>query len=130
MVAQAPQNNVRSPNTHRKYPNAYQEAVGMQAVIMQDILNPDTPKALRPRLVEAWDKLEDRKRVLRNRPLPGSLVHEKQTRMRTERKLGASVLYPSAPSAPYVMHDHATAHACDPQPSDFVPTEQPPSNAC
>jgi len=60
---------------HAKRPQAYLYALEMQRVLTARILDPDCPDSDKSRLVLAWDKLEDRKRILRGRPLPGSLSH-------------------------------------------------------
>lgn len=43
---------------------------------MADFQNPDTEPLTRARIALAWEKIEDRKRILKMRPLPGSLKPE------------------------------------------------------
>jgi hypothetical protein len=100
------------------------QALEMQEDLREQLLTTQNPLH-KAALVGAWDKLEDRIRILRGKPLPGALKPELKQR-RAQRTLGSALsAYQSAPSAPYTMHDHATAHPSDPQPADFVPTEPP-----
>jgi len=80
------------PNNKPHYAKSYTDAIEMQKVLMRDILSPSTTGVVRVRLIDAWDKLEDRKRILRNKPLPGSLVHDKVRPGKRQRQLGESML--------------------------------------
>jgi len=51
----------------------------MQADLKRAMLATTKPNE-KARLAEAWDALEERKRILRGKPLPGSLTHEKVKR--------------------------------------------------
>jgi len=75
-------------------PKSYDVALAMQRVLEKRINDPDCPDSDKARLVVAWDKLEDRKRILRNKPLPGSLSHTGSAGKRISR-----------PSTPIVMPD-------------------------
>lgn len=57
----------------RKHAKAYAQAVALQKLIMADIENPATKASVRAGCVRAWDILEERKRILRGKPLPGHL---------------------------------------------------------
>jgi hypothetical protein len=50
---------------------AYKQAVGMQKLLIQDMLDPKTKPSVRAGIARAWDVLEERKRILRGNPLPG-----------------------------------------------------------
>lgn len=54
----------------------------MQERLEKRILDLSLPDEKLASLISAWDKLEDRVRILRNKPLPGSLVHEKRSSVR------------------------------------------------
>lgn len=56
---------------YRKSP--FSEALLYQAIIMQKATNPNVSGQTLAALIRAWDVLEERKRILRNRPLPGQL---------------------------------------------------------
>lgn len=63
-----------------------QQLFALQKRVFSDALSVRTDPMTRCSLVKAWDVLEERKRILRNKPLPGSL------NQKTERK--------ATPSAP------------------------------
>jgi hypothetical protein len=44
----------------------------MQRVLVADALSPDTPPNVRAQVSRAWCELEERKRIIRGKPLPGS----------------------------------------------------------
>lgn len=69
------------------YARAYSEAIEIQATLKADIDSSETTPAARAQLARAWDTLEERKRILRNRPLPGSLKPEPKSK--TKRKAQA-----------------------------------------
>lgn len=52
------------------------EAQEIQGLVMNDMRNPKTTPAARAQLARAWEAIEERKRILRGRPLPGSLKPE------------------------------------------------------
>jgi hypothetical protein len=57
--------------------NALRQALQLQQRVFDEGIKPGvTPVAL-AQLARAWDTLEERKRILRGRPLPGSLKPEK-----------------------------------------------------
>lgn len=62
----------------------------LQRIVFEDATLRQQKPADLNQLVKAWDVLEERKRILRNRPLPGSLTQK------TERK-------PSRPSPTIVL---------------------------
>lgn len=53
-------------------PKAYIEAVEIQQRLKIDIMDPLTKRSVRAQLAKAWCMLEERKRILRNKPLPGA----------------------------------------------------------
>lgn len=50
--------------------NPRKTIIGIQRLILKDIENPKTSADVRARCVLAYDKLEDRLRILNNKPLP------------------------------------------------------------
>lgn len=73
-----------SPNNIAELPRmkpgrrgAVLQLLDMQRFLVADALNPDTTPAARAQVARAWEVLEERKRILRGRPLPGSLRPEK-----------------------------------------------------
>lgn len=80
---------------------AYSEAAEIQRRLLADIRDPATKPAVRAGLARAWDIMEDRKRVLRNKPLPGHLrpeLAQRRQRRRPSGPLGEA----SVPPAPAV----------------------------
>jgi hypothetical protein len=53
--------------------NALRQALELQRRVYEDAIKPDVRAADLAQLVRGWDTLENRKRILRGRPLPGSL---------------------------------------------------------
>lgn len=51
----------------------YTEAKRIQKLLLSDIENGKTKPTTRATLARAWCELEERKRILRGRPLPGQL---------------------------------------------------------
>ena len=72
MIAQLPAI-PHTPKGHPRRKQSYAQAVEMQATLQADIQNPITKPQIRAACVRAWDILEERKRILRGRPLPGHL---------------------------------------------------------
>ena len=62
-----------SPKTRPRRAAAYLQALEMQERLRADVLDTRVKAADRAACARAWDILEDRKRILRNRPLPGQL---------------------------------------------------------
>lgn len=62
---------------NRMVTEPYRVAVEMQRLLADDVRSPDTRPSDRAKCVLAWDKLEDRKRILKGKPLPGSQRPEK-----------------------------------------------------
>lgn len=52
---------------------ALTQLYAMQDVLNTSVLDPATPIRERAQCACAWERLEERKRILRGRPLPGSL---------------------------------------------------------
>lgn len=53
------------------------QCLEMQAVLKDAVLDPKVSVKDKASLASAWDRLEDRIRILRDKPLPGSYSHEK-----------------------------------------------------
>lgn len=49
----------------------------MQKEVFALVMDKETASSSKASLILSWDKLEERKRILRNHPLPGSLRPEK-----------------------------------------------------
>ena len=63
--------------------NSLRQALQLQQRVFEEGTKPGVEPRDLAQLARAWDCLEDRKRILRNRPLPGSLKPEKvKPRMR------------------------------------------------
>lgn len=58
-----------SPKSRPRTPKAFTQAVVLQKLLMNDALSKKINPKDRALLVAAWDKLEERKRILRNKPL-------------------------------------------------------------
>jgi hypothetical protein len=52
------------------------QLIDMQRFLVADALAPKTTPSARAQVARAWEVLEERKRILRGRPLPGSLRPE------------------------------------------------------
>lgn len=50
----------------------YTQALEIQQLLMQDLKADDTKPIARAALARAWEVIEERKRILRGKPLPGS----------------------------------------------------------
>lgn len=59
---------------------ALTQLLEMQSVLHADSINLELDPKSRAACACAWDKLEERKRILRNRPLPGSLKPEAKSK--------------------------------------------------
>lgn len=55
------------------YGRPYRAAVALQGVLFKTATAPDTDKKVLASLALAWDKLEERKRIIKMRPLPKSV---------------------------------------------------------
>jgi hypothetical protein len=62
-----------SPKTRPQRPKSYSQATELQAILHATVLDKDTKPADRASCARAWEVLEERKRILRGRPLPGHL---------------------------------------------------------
>jgi hypothetical protein len=75
----SPNNIAQLPRMKPGRRGAVLQLLGMQRVLVADALNPETTPAARAQVARAWEVLEERKRILRGRPLPGSLRPEQAT---------------------------------------------------
>ena len=72
----------RSPKTRPIHKSAYSDAVEMQRVLKADVLDPTADRRERAQAALAWERLEERKRILKMRGLPKSIDTTKQVRGR------------------------------------------------
>jgi hypothetical protein len=56
-----------------RYGAPHQTACDLQGVLRDNVLDPLTDKKLIASMALAWERLEERKRILRNKPLPKSV---------------------------------------------------------
>jgi|SRR6185436_1268042 len=73
----------------------YRQLLDMQDVLYTSALGVDTDPSERAACARAWEVLEERKRIMRGRPLPGSL---KPTE--THKRKGRDAAAPVAAQAP------------------------------
>src|SRR6266496_1407208 len=88
------------PPTRTHKHRAYLELIEIQALVLSDIRNPETPPAARAQLARAYDVCEERKRILRNRPLPGSLRPDVKPNGKTRSTLARTLSLSPAPEPP------------------------------
>ena len=67
---------------HPKQKSAHLQAVEIQLLLLQDMRDTKTTAASRAQLARAWSDIENRKRELRNRPLPKPVDVVEQKRRR------------------------------------------------
>ena len=75
------------------------------------------------RLVSCWETAQERVRVQRGKPLPGSLSHEKVRAQRKQRSIGRTSMFADATlandmAANLTMHDASTQPAQPPSAND------------
>ena len=58
------------PKSRPNCSTAFSQAVAMQQVLLADALKPETPPRERAQVACAWERLEERKRILRMKPKP------------------------------------------------------------
>jgi hypothetical protein len=81
-----------------KGPTALRDAVDLQALLIRDAKSEEVTPAQRAQIARSWCDLEEAKRKLKMRPLPGSL---KPSAPRPKRKTVASgPIEPEQPAAP------------------------------
>lgn len=78
-----------------KKSKAFADAVALQQMLMKDALNPETPARERAQVACAWEKLEERKRILRMKPKPKDVVASEFV---AERKARRSAVRASKPA--------------------------------
>ena len=64
---------------------ALRQALQLQQRVFDEGIKPGVKPLELAQLARAWDCLEDRKRIIRGRPLPGSLKPEKQKQRRQDQ---------------------------------------------
>lgn len=99
-----------------KYSEPYHGAVEIQRLILSDARNPDLKPVARAAIARAYADLEEMKRKLKMKPLPGSL---RPTSAKPQRRPKSNDFEPSAIPAP-------TNSVPDPSPSPSTPQEQKP----
>lgn len=87
----------------RKGPrNPRGEIIEMQAILLKDIRNAKTSPVQRAQCARAYDVLEERLRILNNKPLPGMLrpdIAQEREAKRAGKRKGPSLLpLPEVPS--------------------------------
>ena len=79
------------------------EIIEMQRILLTDIRNPKTMPHIRAQCARAYDVLEERLRILNNKPLPGMLrpdIAQEREAKRAGKRKGPSLLpMPEVPSA-------------------------------
>lgn len=88
----------RSPKTRPMQKSAYRDAVDMQKVLKADATNPDANQRERAYSALVWERLEDRKRILRMKGLPKAVDVSKLDKGR--RRSGPATSTPSEPTEP------------------------------
>jgi hypothetical protein len=71
---------------------AYSEALAMQARLLALVKDPQTPSGYAASCARAWDVLEERKRILRGKPLPGQLRPDLEQRKNLRRRKPSSLI--------------------------------------
>jgi hypothetical protein len=67
-------------------PKPRSQILRMQAMLLKDAENPNTPAHLRASSARAWDVLEERLRIMSGKPLPGQLRPELEQMRKLKRK--------------------------------------------
>jgi hypothetical protein len=62
-----------SPKSRPRRSTALTQALEIQELMFKDIVNPETKPSIRAGIARAWCDVEECKRVLRGKPLPGQL---------------------------------------------------------
>jgi hypothetical protein len=75
------------------------QALELQQCVFEEGIKKDITPVARAQLARAWDILEDRKGILRGRPLPGSLKPEKPKAKSTNKSLPVFLELPQEPEA-------------------------------
>ena len=82
-------------NGHGKRKKSYDVALELQQLLLEDCRKQDTKPAVRAVCARTWEILEERKRVLRMRPLPKSIDVAKD---REQRKAARAARRPAEPN--------------------------------
>jgi hypothetical protein len=73
----------------------------MQQMLLADALKPETPPRERAQVACAWEKLEERKRILRMRPKPKDIAVDAVSLAKRARRSGGGMLpEPIDPTSP------------------------------
>lgn len=82
--------------------NPRADIIDMQRILIADIRNPKTMPHIRAQCARAYDVLEERLRILNNKPLPGMLrpdIAQEREAKRASKRKGPSLLpLPEVPS--------------------------------
>ncbi len=79
--------NGTKPKRRPSNSTAFLQAKQLQQIAMDDCLNPETKPVVRAALMRAWCDLEERKRVLRMKPLPKSVDVSQAKEQRRQARL-------------------------------------------
>lgn len=72
---------------------AYLQALDIEQSLLKAILDPKTIASARASCAVAWTRVQDAKRILRNKPLPGQLRPELE-QLRKARRSGSLIAVP------------------------------------
>jgi hypothetical protein len=75
-----------SPKSRPRRSMAYQQAVKIERILTETILDPNTPAQSRASCAAAWTRVQEAKRILRGKPLPGQLRPELEQMRKLKRK--------------------------------------------
>lgn len=77
-----------NPPVKKKWgkPATLSDLLAMQRVLKSHVMNPDLEPRQAAQCACAWERLEERRRILRNRPLPGNLRPELDQLKSSRRK--------------------------------------------
>lgn len=81
--------------THPKRKHSYQVALELQQLLLEDCRRKDTKPAVRAVCARTWEILEERKRVLRMKPLPKSVD---VSQAKEQRRLARAARKPPEPN--------------------------------
>jgi hypothetical protein len=84
----SPNNIAQLPRMKPGRRGALSQILELQRLLVVDAVNPETTASARAQVARAWEVLEERKRILRGRPLPGSFKPEKEKPTRKSADIG------------------------------------------
>jgi hypothetical protein len=103
LTAQITPTATRKPIPRRGPSRDRRQAVLIQRVLTDTILNPETPEASRASCAVAWTRVQEAKRIIDGKPLPGALRPElaalRASRRELNRKAWQSIAPEDMPAA-------------------------------